>query len=73
MRCSLALCALLAVAAGTMPGAAVAGRALPSEATLLAGGKPWEKKPATYNKPLIGILAQVGGAGWRQPARGCRH
>ncbi|EFN55359.1 hypothetical protein CHLNCDRAFT_52559 [Chlorella variabilis] len=42
-----------------MPGAAVAGRALPSEATLLAGGKPWEKKPATYNKPLIGILAQA--------------
>ena len=65
MRRTAALCALLlavAAAASMLPGATAAGRRrLSAEQAAEEGpiAKPWDK-PAKNNKPLIGILAQVG-------------
>jgi hypothetical protein len=65
MRPTAALCALLlavAAAASMLPCAAAAGRRrLSAEQAGVEGplAKPWDK-PAQNNKPLIGILAQVG-------------
>lgn len=60
------LAALLALAAAAaaaclLPGAAAAGRGLADSQRepLLATTKPWDSKKADYQKPLIGILAQV--------------
>ncbi len=59
MRPAVALCVLSALVAASGVPLAAASRDLP-QPTLFSGGKPWEKKPASYDKPLIGILAQVG-------------
>lgn len=52
------LAALLALAAAACLLAPTAGRSLAGE-PLLTATKPWESKKAEYQKPLIGILAQV--------------
>lgn len=51
----------LAAAACLLPGAAAAGRGLAGEPQqpLLATTRPWDRKKADYQKPLIGILAQA--------------
>lgn len=53
-----ALLAALALACCLAP-AAAAGRGLAEGQPALVSTKPWEKKAADYDKPLIGILAQV--------------
>ncbi|KAL4858871.1 Gamma-glutamyl hydrolase A [Chlorella vulgaris] len=58
MRPAVALCVLSALVAASGVPLAAASRDLP-QPTLFSGGKPWEKKPASYDKPLIGILAQA--------------
>lgn len=56
-RGHLAALLALAAAAACLP-APAAGRSLAGE-PLLAATKPWDSKKAEYQKPLIGILAQV--------------
>jgi Spy/CpxP family protein refolding chaperone len=58
MRPALALCVLSALVLASGLPLAAASRDLP-QPTLFSGGKPWEKKPASHDKPLTGILAQV--------------
>lgn len=64
---------LLALALASCLAPAAARRLAGAE--LVAGGKPWQSKPVQTTKPLIGILAQVGGrsrcAQARQGGGGC--